>query len=528
MKKFSLLLVAVLLLSVMGTGTVHATSQDVAPTPAPRQDVSRLVIGTTDDISELDPANAYSFHDWEILRNVSDGLLAYVPGSTDIEPRLAVDFPTVSDDGLTYTFVLRDGVKFPDGTDLTAEIMVEWANRSLTLQGDPYTLISVVDSVAVGANPNEIVFTLKERFDLFPVTVASQPQLMPFQAGDFPMDDFDNAPVQIRGVGAYMLEEYTIGERALFRANPNYYGEAPVYEEIVIVYYEEVAQLTLAIETGEVDMAWRNVTGTEVPRLQELENLEVIITPGRIQYFLFNHESEIGGNPLIRSAIAKAINRDELVDVALSGLATPIYSMVPPGFGGASEPFLDLYGFQDLEGAIADLQAAGYSADNKLALDLWYPPERYGEAVADAMALVEQQIEATGLVDVTLNSVEWSTYVVAATGGEYPFYFLGWFFDFPDADNYVQPFASCDGSPGLGVFYCSDAMEEAISTQRSLVGTSDREAALAAMQALFASDVVGIPLWVGQDYMVYRSDVVTNVLVGAPLVLEYRLLQPAQ
>ena len=525
MKKLGLLLVLVLIVSTFGSAFAADTAVE---TQAMRQDddVTRIVIGTTDDISELDPANAYSFHDWEILRNTSDGLLAYIPGSTDIEPRLAVDFPTVSEDGLTYTFELREGVLFEDGTELTADIMVEWINRSLTLQGDPYTLISVIDNVA--ADGNMIIFTLKERFDLFPVTVASQPQLYPFQAGDFPADDFDNQPATIHGVGPYSLVEYTIGESARFERNENYYGDAPAYDEVVFVYYEDDAQLTLAIETGEIDMAWRGATETEVPRLGEMDNLEVITVPGRIQYFLFNHASEIGGNALIRSAIAKAIDRDEIIDRALNGLADPIYSMVPPGFAGASESFLDLYGFSDVEGATADLEAAGYTADSPLALDLWYPPERYGGTVADAMAVVEQQLEATGAIDVTLQSAEWSTYVVAATGGEYPFYFLGWFFDYPDADNYVQPFASCDGSPGLGVNYCTETMDELISTQRSLVGTAEREDALFAMQDFYAEDVVGVPLWVGQDHMIYNSDVVTGVIVGAPLVLEYRLLQPAE
>ncbi len=525
MKKLGLLLVLALMLSVVGSA--FAAQPDTSATPVQQSDVLRLVIGTTDDIAELDPANAYSFHDWEILRNVSDGLLAYVPGSTEIEPRLATDFPTVSEDGLVYTFTLREGVLFPDGTELTNEIFVEWANRSLTLQGSPYTLISNIASVEAGED-NTIIFTLATPFDLFPTTIASQPQLYPFQAGDFPMDDFNNQPAQIRGVGAYMLTSYTIGETAVFQRNPNYYGEAGAFEEVVFVYYEDNAQLTLAIETGEIDMAWRGVTETEVSRLADLEGLDVITVPGRIQYFLFNHLTEVGGDANVRSAIAKAIDRDEIVDRALSGLSEPIYSMVPPGFFGASESFLDIYGFSDVDGAIEDLAASGYTADNPLQLDVWYPPERYGGTVADAMAVVEQQLEATGAIDVTLQSAEWSTYVVAATGGEYPFYFLGWFFDYPDADNYIQPFASCDGSRGLGVNYCSETMDGLIEAQRALVGSDEREDALFAMQDFFAEEVVGIPLWVGQDYMIYNTSVVTNVIVGAPLVLEYRLLQPVQ
>lgn len=530
MKRFSLLLVGVLIFAVVGAGSVGANQQADTPQPQEAQEeLLSLTIGTTDDISELDPANAYSFHDWELLRNVSDGLLAYAPGEVDIEPRLATDWPEVSEDGLTYTFTLREGVMFPDGTELTPEIYVEWVNRSLTLQGDPYGLIAVIDSIAVGEEPNTVVFTLSERFDLFPISMASQPQLMPFMEGNFPTDDFNNQPSEIQGVGAYQLVEYTIGEQAVLRANPNYYGDAPVYDEIVFVYYEDNAQLTLAVQSGEIDMAWRSVTATEVENLAAQDNLEVITIPGRIQYFLFNHESEVGGNPLIRSAIAKAIDRDEIVDRALAGLAAPLYSFVPQGFAGAAESFLDLYGFRDLDGAIADLEEAGYSEDSPLELNLWYPPERYGGQVADAMAVIETQLEETGLIEVTLQSQEWSSYVPAATGGEYPFYFLGWFFDYPDADNYIHPFASCAGSAGLGVNFCDETMEELITASRSAeIGSEERADALIAAQDYFAEQVVGIPLWLGQDHMVYNSDVVSNVLVGPPLVLEYRLLEPAE
>lgn len=530
MKRFSVLLVALLVLSVLSVGIAGADQTTPTSDVAPSQEAGlSVVIGTTDDISELDPATAYSFHDWEILRNVSDSLLAYVPGGVDVEPRLATDFPTVSEDGLTYTFTLRDDAMFPDGTVLTPEMYVEWVNRSLTLQGDPYGLISVISSVEVGEGENEVVFTLSDPFGLFPITVASQPQLMPFQDGIFPADEFNNQPEMIAGVGPYQLVEYTIGEQAVFNKNPNYYGEEPAYDEVVFIYYEDDAQLTLAIQSGEIDMAWKGVTATEIDNLAAQENLTVINTPGRIQYFLFNHDTDIGGNPLIRSAVAKAIDRDEIIDRALSGLANPLYSFVPDGFAGSAESFLDLYGFRDLEGAIADLEEAGYSADAPLELDLWYPPERYGGQVADAMAVIEAQLEETGLVDVTLQSQEWSSYIVAATAGEYPFYFLGWFFDYPDSDNYVHPFASCAGSPGLGINYCTEEMDSLLSAERvAEIGSDERADLLVQAQDLFATEIVGIPLWIGQDQMVYDNTVVDNVLVGPPLLLEYRFLTPVE
>ncbi|GIK65235.1 MAG: peptide ABC transporter substrate-binding protein [Chloroflexota bacterium] len=527
MKRISLLLVLALLVTTIGVGIVSANQPVEQKSAAARQDVKRLVIGTTDDISSLDPAEAYSFHDWEILRNVSEGLLAYIPGSTECEPRLALDFPVRSEDGLTYTFTLRDDAMFPDGTVLTPEIYAEWATRSLTLQGSPYGLISTIEKVEAGEN-NTIVFTLKEVFDLLPVVLCSQPQLYPYQAGDLPMDAFNNTPPALHGVGAYQLVSYTIGENATFQVNPNYYGEAPAFEEVVFTYYEDDAQLTLAIENGDIDMAWRSPTPTEIPRLADTEELEVITVPGRINYLSFNVQLEPVNNPLVRSAFAKAIDRDEIIDRAVGGLATPIYSMVPPGFVGATESYLDLYDVRDLEGAIADLTEAGYTADNKLEIELWFPPERYGGWSTDAMSIVEQQIEETGLVEITLQSQEWTSYRPAATSGEYPFFFLGWFFDYPDADNYLHPFVSCAGSPGLGINYCDEEMERLIAESRATVGTDGREEALANLQDYYAEQAPTIPLLVGQDYMIWNVTRVTNVIVGAPLNLEYRLLQPVE
>ncbi len=527
MKRISLLLVLALLVMTIGVGIVSANQSVEQNSAATRQDVKRLVIGTTDSISALDPAEAYSYHDWDLLRATSDGLLAYKPGSTECEPHLATDFPVMSEDGLTYTFTLRDDAKFPDGTVLTPEIFSQWVTRSLTLQGSPYGLISYIGSVTPGEN-NTVVFNLSQRFDLFPVTICSQPQLFPFQDGDFPMDAITNNPAGLHGVGPYQLVSYTIGESATLQVNPNYYGDAPAFEEIVFTYYSDDAQLTLAIENGDIDMAWRNVTPTEIQRLNDLEDLEAVELPGRINYLTFNTQLEPVNNVLVRTAIAKAIDRDEIIDRAVAGLATPIYSMVPPGFLGATESYLNLYDVRDLEGAIADLTEAGYSADNKLQIELWYPPERYGGWSGDAMAVVKEQLEETGLMEITLQSQEWTSYRTASREGQYPFFFLGWFFDYPDADNYIVPFAGCADSPGLGINYCDETMTALIDAQRALAGQDARLDALAELQDYYAQQSPTIPLLTSNENLVWNVTRVTNVIAGESLTLEYRLLQPVE
>lgn len=521
MKKLTLLLIVALLL----VGIVPMFG-------AKAQEPLTLRIGTTDDIAKLDPADAYSFHDWDLLRATGDALLGFAPGTTELEPRLAADFPTVSEDGLTYTFTLRDNIAFADGTPLTAEAYVASVNRAIALQGDPIGLISDIAAIEAGEG-NTVVVTLNAPSDLF-LFQAAQPPMIPAHPDLYAADaitnfpELDGNPVVI-GVGPYQITNYVVNEQTVLEVNPNYYGDAPIYERIIFVYYEESAQLDLAVENGEVDIAWRSITRTESSRLDEQENLDLITLPGRIQYLVFNHAIMSDAN--VRKGIAAAINRDDIVDRALNGLASPLYSMVPPDFFGSTEAFLDVYGFGDTAVAAEYFTAAGATAEAPIQIELWYPPDRYGGEVGPAMEIVKEQIEATGLAQVTLQSAEWSTYIGAATGGEYPFFFLGWFFDFPDSDNYLQPFAQCEISAGLGVNFCDPAIDALIAQERAeVLDPEAREASLAALQTAYAESVVTIPLYGAVDHLVFNNTTVAadSIVIGAPLILDYKTLAPAQ
>lgn len=518
MKKISILFIIV---AVMIVGLV--------PMTAAQDDMLTLTIGTTDDIAKLDPADAYAFHDWDLLRATGETLLGYAPGSTDLVPLLATDFPEVSEDGTVYTFTLREGVQYPDGLELTPQLFADSINRTIALQGDPIGLVSSIVSAEAGEG-QELIITLDGPNPLF-LFQSAQPPLIPVHPALYAADEITNFPeldgqATVQGVGPYQVTEYVLGEQTVLEKNPNYYGEAGNFDRIIFVYYEESAQLDQAIEAGEVDIAWRSITRTEATRLGEVENLELITLPGRIQYILFNHELTDDVN--VRKGIAAAINRDDLVDRALNGLAAPLYSMVPADFTGATEAFLDLYGFGDPDTAREFFEAAGATEDAPLQLDFWYPPDRYGGEVGPAMEIIEQQVEATGVVEVTLQSAEWSTYLPAAVGGEYPIYFLGWFFDYPDSDNYLYPFSACDSSPGLGVNFCNEEHDALLAEQRSLVGDPARLDVLAAAQNTYADAVVSIPLWSGEDHLVYNSAVVENVIIGAPLILDYTALTPVE
>ena len=121
-------------------------------------------------------------------------------------------------------------------------------------------------------------------------------------------------------------------------------------------------------------------------------------------------------------------------DTVYAGQVTPLYSMIPPpGFLGADESFDTMYSAPNVDQAKKYLEASGYSATIQLSLRCGTQPEHYGASTAAWMQPIKTQLEATGEIQVTLTSQEWSTYAPALTGGKsYGAGVLGWFFDYPD------------------------------------------------------------------------------------------------
>jgi len=492
----------------------------------PAGEPKTVIIGSTDEISSLDFADAYAIHDWELFRNVNVGLMGLAPGTGEVVPGTAVDWPEVSDDGLTYTFTIEDGWKYPDGSDLVAEDYVRGVNRALTLEGDVSGLVvTYVDSVEA-PDDNTVVFNLTGEYGYFPMVVTGA-AYFPIPEGVFPEGELEKFPSTLSGVGAWQIVEYNVEEQTVFERNPEYKDgfsdTAP--ERVIVRYFEDPAQMALAVEEGEIDIAWRILGLSEAFRLGEVDGLTAYNAGGGgIRYLVPNHSMEPFDDPNVRKAVAQLIDRDEIIDRALQGLADPLYSMVPPGFLGANEAFLDVYGASaDVEAAEAFLAASGYSADNPVEFDLWYPPDHYGAHAAEIFQILEEQLEATDYIEVTLQSQEWGTYVGALVGGEYPIGYLGWFYDFPDPSNYIEPFAQTDASPFMGIFYSNEEMDAYLADGAASADPGEREGIYDDAQMLYAEDVVTIPLSTEVEYAVYREETISDIsgALSPALVFNY-------
>jgi len=255
-----------------------------------------IIIGTTDEVNSLDPQDAYATHDWEILKNTGATLLSYAPGESDLVPGAAADFPTVSDDGLTYTFVLRDNLTFADGTPVNAQTYVDSWNRLNTLEGQVSGLIQLyVDSVEA-VDDLTVAYHLKAPFGFFPALSATAP-FIPANPNTFAPDEINQFPEILDGIGPYRMVSHTPGEQMVLEANPNYFGDdKPIIPNVIIRYFADPTTMSNAVESGEIDIAWRTLGPVEATRLMDVPGLTVVkIDAPTLRYLVFNHTYMVGG-----------------------------------------------------------------------------------------------------------------------------------------------------------------------------------------------------------------------------------------
>lgn len=510
------------------------TAGEETTTTAAETGESTIIIGTTDSIASLDPGDAYAVHDWELIKNTSQGLLRWEPGTAELAVGLAEDFPEISEDGLTYTFALKQGVQFSDGLELTASMYAEQLNRLITISPDCPNAVGAtlatpyVESITA-PDESTIVFQLSQPAAYFPQILAGAPYHVA-HPDTFPTTEcvlFPEAP--IHGVGPWFIESYVQDEQAVLKPNPNYTGDYPAQvDQIIVRYFGDPQTMALAVQNGEIDIAWR-ILGTElVSQIESDTDLNVgTIEGGSIRYLILNYDIAPMDDINVRKAVAAAIDRDEISDVVFGGQVEPLYSMVPPGFLGANEAFDAEYASPDVDAALGFLAESGYTPDNPLELELWYPPEHYGATTADWMAVIEQQLEATGAIDVTLQAQEWSTYVTALVGGEaYPAGVLGWFFDYPDPSNYLEPFVY---NGGLGTRVTDDDNNAVNDTAGELVDLlqqgstetdiTERESIYDEAQNVYGDLVVTLPLFFESEHIVYPDYVSGNESLASPETL---------
>ena len=493
------------------------------PTPPPPEPTltppppEPLIIGTTDSVTDLDPAETYDFHTWEIFYNVAEGLLTYIPGSTELKPGLAEAMPEASEDGLEWTFKLRPGMVFNDGTPVDAEA-VKWSlDRVVRLEGDPNWLVSAfVDHVEV-IDDLTVKIVLQNPVGFFPYLTAVTPWF-PVSPNCYSEDAFDSDST-CGGHGPYKIVRWERDVEMELEANPDYYG-AGTWPTVIVRYFADATTMRLAVENGEIDVAWKTLLPTDYIDLAANPDLNIIESPGAyIRYICINATTPPYDNVIVKQALSLAIDRDDISETVFLGTHQSLYSMVPMGMVG----HIDAFPKRDLDGARELLTEAGFSEDNPLVMDLWWTPTHYGDTEADVATLLKGDLEETGMIEVNLQSAEWATYTDYFGPGTMPVFLLGWYPDYLDPDNYTWSFAHSEAADDLGIFYASEEMDALLEEAQTETDMAKREALYKEIQELWTTECPTIPFTQGSLYVVTQKNV-TGVTLAPYMLFPYFLL----
>ena len=482
-----------------------------------------LVIGTTDSWSSFESAWVYSFHDWELFHQCADGLLNIVPGSAgEIEFALAESYD-VSEDGLEYTFYLRDGVVFPDGTPFNADAVIFSLERIGPIneaEGDNagFLYTAYVDSVEK-VDDLTVKVNFVSPFPFAPQLIATNPwKILNPNAWEADTAGTTNTAC---GIGPYVLTSFTEGEEAIFEVNETYYGEAPKEDTVIVRYFADSPTMALALQNGEVDIAWKSLAPADLDALEGVEGVTVETAGGtEIRYIVYNSTTPPFDDPNVRLGLAQLIDREELADLGWQGIKVPLYSMVPPGFLGHKPTY---EGTEDVEAGKALLAEAGFTEDNPLVMDLWYSPTHYGDTEPDVATVLKQQLEASGVVQANLQFLEWAAYRDAGRAGDLPFQLLGWYPDYLDPDNYTNVFAH---SPAAwsGSFYDNPEMDDLLDAQAGELDEATRISLLEEVQDLWVIESPFVPLAQGKLVIAF-GDGISNVVLDPLSLFHYFLVE---
>jgi ABC-type transport system substrate-binding protein len=495
---------------------------------AAAQDENTLHIVSSNDLPTLDPAIGYDLISWLTEPLVYRGLVGYDENKQLVG--LLADTIDASDDGTQYTFTLREGVKFSNGREVTADDvkytferffnpataspgtfiydMIEGAQAVMDGTTEELSGVQVIDDRTVQFKLTRAEYTFLTRLALPFGSIIAREGVE--EAGE----DFARQPL---GAGPYTLESWEAGQQAVFVRNPEYYIEGkPLIDRIVIDIGVEAATGYLRVESGEADLSFDPIEGADYTRVNTDPNLsdqlvQNLAFPG-VAYITLDVRKPPFDDIQVREALNLAIDRDRLVQV-LAGLALPANGIIPPVVQGhnADVPAMEY----NPERARELLEQAGYPNGFSTTMYTYtFPgPLRVSQAIV-------QDLQQVGIT-VDLVPMEFGPYLdlFYGTPEDAPMIYAIWGMDYPDPTNAYEPLLKC-GAAGNPGGYCSEALDEMEQQAASIPPGEERWNAFADLEAAVVGDLPVVFLVYPQQYF-FRSDRVQGLESHPAFILTF-------
>lgn len=493
---------------------------------------NELVIGILGQLVDIDPAGEQDLISWEVKSNTMSGLYR-LDSSNQIVPLLATDFPQVSEGGLEYTISLRQGVRFPDGSELTAQAVKRSVDRSAGmgsflvntyLKDENVDGFADEDAVQV-VDTYTVRFVLKEPGAYFTSLLATPPY--------FPVAECfaaSNDPVLCGGIGPYTVANWIPGERMRLQANPEWPGSpAPAFENIRLRFYADGNEMRRSLEEFQsIDLAWTGLPYATFAELRQSEQAYLAWEGPSIfkSYVVFEQEMEPWDDVRVRQAFAYAIDRQALADL-FGGSRQPLLSPVPDAVPGHTAVFPE----RNLTQAQTLLSEASYSQANPLAITFWFVNDGRYSAIEESYAnTIKAQLEETGIFEVTVLGAPWEVFQIQINQCGYAAYLIGW--PAPPSPgrptNYLDPSSWTDffienTDRGFCSNYESATMTDLLEVSRAELDNAARLEIYGDIQQLWATDIPTLPL-TQQTRHAISLPKIGQVQINALGLLHYELL----
>lgn len=442
-----------------------------------------VVIATDTDLKAVDPMKNWNSSCYYIYWTVYDRLVGYDEEKGEFVPELAEKWE-VSDDGMVYTFHLRNDVKWHDGSDFTAEDVKYTVERGIE------TACGIYPSVekAVIVDPYTIEFHMLEPNSL----------LMDKQwNGDaciLQKDCGDECAQNVVGTGAYKIKEWVAGDHLTIEANPDYWGEAPKIKTIKFVTMPEANTRLVSVQSGDVDAA--PIPAANVKQASADENLTVLSKEStQLNYVGLNVNYEPLSNKKVRQAIAYAIDKDALIEAQLEGQGVVANTMVPASIGGHNT---SIKGYDlNVEKAKELLSEAGY--EDGFDVELSSVAGKHDLAVQ----VIQSNLEKIG-IRVTLKPMESTAYSDYQNTNQAQM-FIG-YRSSSNADFYVKVMHSNNIEQGRNAIGYKDADMDKMIDETYITMGEKRDAIYEKIQEKIHDEAVVIPLYVNTVFAVVQKD----------------------
>ncbi|NPV66824.1 MAG: hypothetical protein HPY64_06735 [Anaerolineae bacterium] len=487
-----------------------------------------ITIGTTDFPRSLDPATAVDLPSVEVLNHLYTGLTRQRPGTLDFELALAAEH-RISADGLEHYFTIRSDAAFADGTPISAATFARSITRVLNLGREGADVIGryVVSAAAEEGN----VLTIRLQVPLPDIKpLLALPQFFPQHPAVYP----DNSVLAVEdmltliGNGPYRIDSFEPDTAITLMPDPAYRGPAPANDRVVLRRYAIPIDLRRALESREVDIAWRALAEPDLAHLARDPALIRLDQPNlQTYYLLLNHTPmSISGldsfeDPAIRQAFALLVDREASASLGLRDAVLPLYTVLPPELKADNVPFP----VRDPNQADAILSEAGYRPRRRpISTALLIATDAYGDRMASAAAEIRRAIESSEIIaTVAINDSLTPTFIGAINRGEYLCAIIGWRPAFASPIAYLIPLARSDSPIPAGAGYSSATVDRML-LELGLTRDEQQHAELYnAIQQEILARVDLIPLWQGKDVIVY-NEAITGILLERNSWLRYDAL----